>query len=157
MHVTDCLASRDRTSHVTPKQEVLQSYNLIELLPRLSVVLASRPELGSRKARRLPSCRQLRGHQAPCSVGIFYKAVSIQPLTLSHTEGQIEWGQSPRTADQGLLPYSVNTVPLCKHSMDNLQHLPSNITHLFFSTLLHVSALTAGHHQALCTSYNITN
>jgi hypothetical protein len=37
--------------------------------------------------------------------------------------------------------------------VDKLQHLPSSITPLFDSTLLHVLAFTAGHHQVLCTSY----
>jgi hypothetical protein len=45
VHSTDCLASRDRISHVTPKQEVLQSYNFVALVPRLPLILASRPGL----------------------------------------------------------------------------------------------------------------
>ena len=55
-----------------------------------------------RKALRLPPYAQsarLWVHPASCSEGIFSWALQNQPLIPSHTEGQIEWGQSPCWAD----------------------------------------------------------
>jgi hypothetical protein len=37
--------------------------------------------------------------------------------------------------------------------VNKLQYLPSSITLLLCSTLLHVSAVLTGHYQTLCTSY----
>lgn len=69
VHCSDCLASRDRISPVTPKQEVLQSYNFVALLPRLSLLLASRP--GLIPINLLGTARQVVGSHSPLCSGHF--------------------------------------------------------------------------------------
>jgi len=92
VHSTDCLASRDRISPVTPKQEVLQSYNFVALLPRLSLVLASIP--GLIPSKLLCAVRQVVGSPSPLLSGHFSAG-------LNHSFRRKPWdrssGASPHT------------------------------------------------------------
>ena len=88
---SDCLASRDRISHVTPKQEVLQSYNFVALLQRLSLLLASKTGFDSHQApRHRPSgCG---GHPAtppPCSGHFPQGSVSHSVANRGHRVGAV--------------------------------------------------------------------